>query len=89
LLDATLGPTNIDQNNIFRILTVVSVIGIPPIFVGSMYGMNFKNIPEYDWSFGYQYGLLPHRVQRDRPDHMVQMARLVVDAEGVAARGWP
>ncbi|PZR88938.1 MAG: magnesium transporter CorA, partial [Hyphomicrobiales bacterium] len=58
LLDATLGLTNIDQNNIFRILTVVSVIGIPPTFVASMYGMNFKNIPEYDWSFGYQYGLL-------------------------------
>jgi magnesium transporter len=57
LLDATLGLTNIDQNNIFRILTVVSVIGIPPTFVASMYGMNFKNIPEYDWSFGYQYGL--------------------------------
>ncbi|MDQ6702081.1 MAG: magnesium transporter CorA family protein [Pseudomonadota bacterium] len=58
LLDATLGLTNIDQNNIFRILTVVSVIGIPPTFVASMYGMNFKNIPEYDWAHGYQYGLL-------------------------------
>jgi magnesium transporter len=58
LLDATLGLTNIDQNNIFRILTVVSVIGIPPTFVASMYGMNFKNMPEFDWSFGYQYGLL-------------------------------
>ena len=58
LLDATLGLTNIDQNNIFRILTVVSVIGIPPTFVASMYGMNFKNIPEYAWAYGYQYGLL-------------------------------
>jgi magnesium transporter len=58
LLDATLGLTNIDQNNTFRILTVVSVIGIPPTFVASMYGMNFKNIPEYDWSYGYQYALL-------------------------------
>jgi magnesium transporter len=57
LLDATLGLTNIDQNNIFRILTVVSVVGIPPTFIASMYGMNFKNMPEYDWSFGYQYGL--------------------------------
>jgi magnesium transporter len=58
LLDATLGLTNINQNDVFRILTVVSVIGIPPTFVASMYGMNFKNIPEYDWSYGYQYGLL-------------------------------
>jgi magnesium transporter len=57
LLDATVGLTNIEQNNIFRILTVVSVVGIPPTFFASMWGMNFKNIPEYDWSYGYQYGL--------------------------------
>ncbi|HMF06999.1 MAG TPA: magnesium transporter CorA family protein [Methylocella sp.] len=58
LLDATLGLTNIEQNNIFRILTVVSVVGIPPTFFASMWGMNFKNIPEYDWAFGYQFGLI-------------------------------
>ncbi len=57
LLDATLGLTNVEQNNIFRILTVVSVIGIPPTFVASMYGMNFKNMPELDWPHGYAYGL--------------------------------
>lgn len=57
LLDATLGVTNIEQNNIFRILTVVSVVGIPPTLVASMYGMNFKNMPELDWAFGYQWGL--------------------------------
>jgi magnesium transporter len=57
LLDATLGLTNVEQNNIFRILTVVSVVGIPPTFFASMWGMNFKNIPEYDWSHGYQFGL--------------------------------
>jgi magnesium transporter len=58
LLDATLGLTNIEQNNIFRILTVVSVVGIPPTFFASMWGMNFKNIPEYNWAFGYQFALL-------------------------------
>ena len=57
LLDAILGFTNIDQNNVFRVLTVVSVVGIPPTFIASMYGMNFKNIPEYDWAYGYEYGL--------------------------------
>jgi len=57
LLDATLGLTNIEQNNIFRILTVVSVVGIPPTFFASMWGMNFKNIHEYDWAYGYQFGL--------------------------------
>ena len=57
MLDTLLGLANIEQNNVFRVLTVVSVVGIPPTFFASMYGMNFKNIPEYDWSFGYQYGL--------------------------------
>jgi magnesium transporter len=57
LLDATLGLTNIEQNNIFRVLTVVSVVGIPPTLVASMYGMNFKNMPELEWAYGYQWGL--------------------------------
>lgn len=57
LLDATLGLTNIDQNEIFRVLTAVSVVGIPPTFIASLYGMNFKSIPELDWSFGYAYAL--------------------------------
>jgi magnesium transporter len=57
LLDATLGLTNIEQNNIFRILTVVSVVGIPPTFFASMWGMNFKNIHEYDWTYGYEFAL--------------------------------
>jgi magnesium transporter len=57
LLDATLGFINIDQNDIFRILTVVSVLGIPPTLVASIYGMNFKSMPELEWSHGYAYGL--------------------------------
>ena len=57
LLDATLGFINIEQNEIVKVLTVVSVVGVPPTLVASMYGMNFKNIPEYDWAWGYQWGL--------------------------------
>jgi magnesium transporter len=57
LLDASLGLIGVDQNDIFKILTMVSVVGIPPTLIASMYGMNFKNIPEYDWAWGYQYGL--------------------------------
>ena len=57
LLDATLGFINIDQNDIFRILTVVSVVGIPPTLIASIYGMNFKDMPELQWSHGYAYGL--------------------------------
>ena len=57
LLDTVLGLANIEQNNVFRVLTVVSVIGIPPTFVASLYGMNFKSMPELDWPHGYAYGL--------------------------------
>jgi magnesium transporter len=57
LLDAVLGFINIEQNNGVKVLTVVSVVGIPPTFVVGLYGMNFKNMPEYDWAYGYQYGL--------------------------------
>jgi len=57
LLDASLGLIGVEQNDIFKVLTLVSVIGIPPTLIASMYGMNFKNIPEYDWAWGYQYGL--------------------------------
>jgi len=57
LLDASLGLIGVEQNDVFKILTMVSVVGIPPTLIASMYGMNFKNIPEYDWAWGYQYGL--------------------------------
>ena len=57
LLDATLGFINIEQNNTIKVLTVVSIVGIPPTFVASLYGMNFKNMPELNWAYGYQYGL--------------------------------
>ena len=57
LLDATLGLINIEQNNIIKVLTIVSVVGVPPTLVASMYGMNFKDMPELNWSWGYPYGL--------------------------------
>src|SRR5258708_22426483 len=57
LLDAVLGFINNKQNDMFTVLTIVSVVGIPPTLVASMYGMNFKNMPELSWAWGYQYGL--------------------------------
>ncbi|MBV8977616.1 MAG: magnesium transporter CorA family protein [Alphaproteobacteria bacterium] len=57
LLDANLGFINTEQNDIFKVLTIVSVVGIPPTLIASMYGMNFHYMPELSWSFGYGYGL--------------------------------
>jgi magnesium transporter len=55
LQDAATGIINIDQNDVMKVLTIASVVGIPPVLVVGIYGMNFKNMPEYDWSWGYQY----------------------------------
>jgi magnesium transporter len=57
MLDAVLGFITIEQNDLFKVLTIVSVVGIPPTLVASMYGMNFKDMPELDWVWGYPYGL--------------------------------
>ncbi len=58
LLDATLGLINIEQNNIMKVLTVVSVVGVPPVLIAGIYGMNFKAMPELDWVWGYPYALV-------------------------------
>ena len=57
LLDANLGFINTEQNDIFKVLTIVSVVGIPPTLIASMYGMNFHFMPELSWHYGYAYGL--------------------------------
>ena len=40
-----------------KVLTVVSVVGVPPVLVVGVYGMNFKNMPELSWHYGYPYAL--------------------------------
>ena len=55
LLDATLGFINIAQNDVMKVMTIASVVGIPPVLVAGIYGMNFKNMPELDWPWGYGY----------------------------------
>lgn len=58
LMEATIGFIGIEQNNIIRVLTVVSVVGVPPTFFASMWGMNYKSMPELDWAWGYPMALL-------------------------------
>ena len=58
LLDALLGLINIEQNNIIKIVSVVSVLIMPPTLVASVYGMNFHFMPELDWRFGYPLAIL-------------------------------
>jgi magnesium transporter len=58
LLDATLGFINIEQNEIVKILTIGSVVGIPPVLVAGIYGMNFRVMPELSWGLGYPMALV-------------------------------
>jgi len=57
LLDAALGLINIEQNGIIKFFSVVAVVFLPPTLVASIYGMNFKYMPELDWAFGYPAAL--------------------------------
>lgn len=58
LQDTFLGLVNLQQNKIIKIFTVVSVIFLPPTLIASMYGMNFKYMPELDWEYGYIFSIL-------------------------------
>jgi magnesium transporter len=57
LLDAILGFITIQQNDLFKVLTIVSVVGIPPTVIAGIYGMNFRYMPELNWTGGYPFGL--------------------------------
>jgi magnesium transporter len=58
LLDATLGLINLAQNDIIKLFSVLAVIFMPPTVIASIYGMNFKQIPELEWQFGYPLAII-------------------------------
>src|SRR6218665_1436530 len=58
LMAATVGFININQNKIIKIFSVASVALLPPTLIASVYGMNFKFMPELDWVLGYPYAVL-------------------------------
>ncbi|TDR94324.1 magnesium transporter CorA family protein [Enterovirga rhinocerotis] len=58
LLDATLGLVNLEQNNIIKLFSVMAVVFMPPTLIASIYGMNFKNMPELEVGLGYPLALL-------------------------------
>ena len=76
LLDATLGFINIQQNNIIKVLTVASIVGIPPTLIAGIYGMNFAAMPELKWAYGYPYSLL------------LMLASAVLPLAWFRRRGW-
>lgn len=57
LLDASLGLINVEQNAIIKIFSIASVVLLPPTLVASVYGMNFRVMPELEWPLGYPWAL--------------------------------
>jgi len=58
MLDAVLGLINIEQNDIVKVFTIMSVVFMPPTLVASIYGMNFKYIPFLETEWGVWLSLL-------------------------------
>ena len=58
LMDSTVGLIKFDQNNIIKVLAVVSTIGVPPTLIASVYGMNFEHMPELKLAYAYPMALL-------------------------------
>ncbi len=65
ILDATLGLINSDQNTInsqqnkiIKLFSVLAVVLLPPTLIASIYGMNFRHMPELQWTWGYPLALL-------------------------------
>ena len=57
VLDAMLGVVNLEQNNIIKLFSVMAVVLMPPTLIASIYGMNFKLMPELKWQHGYPMAL--------------------------------
>jgi magnesium transporter len=57
LLDAMLGVVSLEQNNIIKIFSVAAVVFMPPTLIASIYGMNFRHMPELEFEHGYPLAL--------------------------------
>jgi magnesium transporter len=58
LLDALLGVVTLEQNNVIKIFSIAAVVLLPPTLVATVYGMNFKGMPELEWQYGYPMALV-------------------------------
>ncbi len=57
LLDVCLGMINIEQNLVTKIVSIAALIFLPPAIIPSIYGMNFVNMPELKWQYGFGYAI--------------------------------
>ena len=58
LMDVTMGRINVEQNKIIKIFSIAAVVFLPPTLVASIYGMNFRFMPELHWHYGYPFAVV-------------------------------
>jgi len=58
LMDAAIGMINIAHNRRLNVFTVLSVVLMPPTLIASIYGMNFRHMPELEWLWGYPMAIV-------------------------------
>ncbi|HEY5911693.1 MAG TPA: magnesium/cobalt transporter CorA [Verrucomicrobiae bacterium] len=58
ILQIYLNMSSNQTGEVVKLLTMITVITTPLMMVGTWYGMNFKNLPEVDWKFGYPVATL-------------------------------
>ena len=76
LQDATLGLINIDQNNIIKIMSVAAMVFLPPTLFASVWGMNFRAMPELNEWWGYPLAIV------------VMIASAIIPYIWFKRRGW-
>jgi magnesium transporter len=57
VLQANLSLVSVNQNETIKMISAVFGIIAVPTFIASVYGMNFDNMPELHWHYGYAYAL--------------------------------
>lgn len=57
LIEVYVSSLSYKMNEIMKVLTIMATIFVPLTFIASIYGMNFNNIPELQWKYGYFYAL--------------------------------
>jgi magnesium transporter len=57
LLDGVVGYIGLLQNKVMNVLTLVATVLTPPMVIAGIYGMNFKIMPELQWTYGYPFAL--------------------------------
>jgi len=58
LQNTFLGLLDMEQNRVIKIFTVMTVVFMPPTLIASMYGMNFRFMPELEQSWGYPMAIV-------------------------------